>query len=413
MLVNKNFDLQHRNIYPYIWQVAGRSIPFIFTYVAQHIFFDNYGSAQFSYFWAISISWIIINSFLSGGVDQFYAAHSKKFKFKYIFFEKICLVSISNIICLSIFTIIGQNFLQVLYTVMGITFLSLTELLLLNHRVRQRDKYVLYPRLFQSLILLLLVYNESIRSNLTFEFCFFISWFFPFILLCYGQRLEIKFQTVKFHKAARTIKRYFAFGAPVAFSQVWSNSDYISLTFFVSAADAGNYRYIWYIAFATAPIYAAISTVHLTSIAIRDKEKNEYSISTNAKIHYIAIFIMSFSDILLMLYLNYIKFLPSFILFEDNFSYLILLKISMFFNSSNVIIANLITYYRRQIYNVYISLWWAAIAIAISFFLTGYMSLFGAAVSSLIINFGMLLTYLSVLKKVRDPRVRATNVISL
>ncbi len=404
MILNKNFNVRYRNIYPYLWQVAGRSLPFIFTYVAQHIFFDSYGSSQFSSFWTISIAWVIINSVLSGGIDQFYAANSIKFKFQYVFYDKIWLVSISNFICICLFTIIGQDIIQIFYTVMGLTFLSLTELLLLNHRVRQRDSHVLYPRLIQSIILILLVYNEGVRSLFTFEFCFFISWFFPFILLCYIQKSEIKFQTLKSNKIARTIKRYFVFGAPIAFSQVWSNSDYISLTFFVSAADAGNYRYIWYIAFATAPIYAAISTIHLTSIVTRDKVQNKNSMKKHALIHYSAICIMSSFDILLMVYLHYIEALPKIIFIDENFTYLIILKISILFNSSNVVIANLITYNRKQSYNLLISLCWSMISIVISFLLTGYMSLLGASISSLVINFGMLLTYLGVLKKVSDPQ---------
>lgn len=387
--------LKYKN---YFYQLIGRSLPFCFTFFSQFFLFKEGGADQYSQFWSFVILWTIINAFFSGGVDTYYSLKLKMFSFYDILNIKFKLLFINNSIFI-IFLFLNQiPTAPVLFIAIGLTAANLVELILVHWRSHNQDIHTTYPKLIQAFLLLSLIIMFAVNNFSEYAASFAMSWiaclFFAWLPLNNQSIRSTKTQRLDLHQ----YKEILVYGIPIAFSQVYSNSEYIALSLIDLPTIAGQYRYAWYIAFATVPIYTGISAIHLTKI-LNFGEKNIKNIISTSINHYVVIIALCFSEITILFIIKYFRLFEYYLDIKLNLDHIIILKISAAINLSNVVFMNILLKYHKYKLCFQISACTAIISLIYSFIFVYQLSLLGAIMSSLFTNIGMMIIFCYCIRK--------------
>lgn len=258
----------------YRHQIVGRVLPQSFSIISQIIFLRDSDIANFSQFWLLITFWTILFTSVAGGVDVVYQNRAKLSELPAAFCYKLFFGVFFSVLCYFLFQILGLDVesVSVILVFFALCFQAILSLIIVAFRVENRDEFILWPKLIQALVLVVLCIFFDVSSLLSYAIVYFISWFVA-IFLAITLLLQIKsIGLLQFNLNAdyfklNMIRGLLSVGFSALVFQVYINIDFLVLSNFYDPDVSGLFRLDFFLSSAIIPLVSAINVIYLSKLS--------------------------------------------------------------------------------------------------------------------------------------------------
>lgn len=389
----------------YIYQIIGRGLPQGLSLFLNSLFIQYIGVENFAVYSIVLLYFSAAFTLLAGGADVVFQQINKmKCIVNILFYKLFSFILIFFPITVFLYYFYEIDFVTICMLMIGFFIQAVVESYITAFRIIEKDKYVVFPKVFQltGLFILLMTYKPS--SLYEFSFFFLISWII--VLLIYSNIMvsNIKVIEFKFLNFLNSNKRkLFYIGFSIFSTQIYMNVDFITLEYFFGREMAGNYKVALILSQSILAVIGALSVVLLSNFSNIDKKnhityllelrkaiKHQIFLITLISIFFIIFAIIIFDDI-------FIIFFPKISI--DYVDISIVLILASIINGYSMILSYFLLHINQEKMIFLVTIYTVVFSITTSLLVIKYFSLYGAVFTNILIQLFIFLIYFYIANK--------------
>lgn len=318
----------------YLYQIINNLSPQFISILTLLIFAETSGYANFSKFWILVVSWSLGFSLLVGAIDIIFQNENNVKYFYSVILYKVIFFIILLMGEFIFLQYLGFTLLTIFFFSFAFLFQNIVNSVKVYFRIINKDQFVVYQKVVQASILLVLVMLCEPRQVKVYCMLYFCSWFVVCVASISNVIIidkDILFSNLYHYVNFNYFKSFLTLGTANVTNQLFANIDFIMLSVILGQNTSGKFKFAVLMTSPLLAIFVAIQTIYLSKVSNTSKNKFNILFNKQLKVPLIGLLFYQIGFLILYLFLKYLDYFPS----KTTFELLIMveiLSIGYFFN---------------------------------------------------------------------------------